>query len=55
MPSGFGKVLTDEQIWKILSWIRSVYKGDPSKIVWETRGKGGVAGHARLSEEQTAR
>ena len=27
-------VLPDEQVWKILAFIRSVYKGDPSKINW---------------------
>jgi mxaJ protein len=26
--------LPDEQVWQILSFIRSVYKGDPSKINW---------------------
>ena len=26
--------LENDQIWKILAYIRSVYKGDPSKIDW---------------------
>lgn len=34
MPAVFGSVLTDEQIWKIIAWIRSIYKGDPERIVW---------------------
>jgi len=34
MPAVFGKVLTEEQVWKILAWIRSIYKGDPSRVEW---------------------
>ena len=34
MPAVFGKVLSDEQVWKIIAWIRSIYKGDPDKVVW---------------------
>jgi len=34
MPAVFGKELTDEQIWKILAYVRSLYQGDPSKINW---------------------
>lgn len=34
MPAVFGAVLPDEQIWKIIAWIRSLYKGDPDLIVW---------------------
>ena len=34
MPNVFGLLLKDEQIWKIIAWIRSIYKGDPSQIVW---------------------
>lgn len=33
MPKAFG-FLTDDQIWKILAYIRSLYKGDPSKVNW---------------------
>ena len=33
MPKAFG-YLTDDQIWKMLAYIRSLYKGDPSKIDW---------------------
>jgi hypothetical protein len=34
MPAVFGLLLKDEQIWKIIAWIRSIYKGDSSLIVW---------------------
>ena len=33
MPA-VGKNMTDDEIWKVLAWIRSIYKGDPSKINW---------------------
>jgi len=34
MPNVFGMLLKDEHVWKILAWVRSIYKGDPSGIVW---------------------
>ena len=34
MPNVFGMLLKDEHVWKILAWVRSIYKGDPSEIVW---------------------
>lgn len=34
MPNAIGQVLTDEQIWKILVYVRYVYQGDPKKINW---------------------
>jgi len=34
MPATFGSVLTDDEIWKIIAFIRSLYQGDPSKIDW---------------------
>jgi cytochrome c(L) len=34
MPAVFGNELTDDDIWKILAYARSLYKGDPSKINW---------------------
>ncbi len=34
MPPAFGQVLTDDQIWKILAFVRSEYRGDPSRIEW---------------------
>lgn len=33
MPK-FGQTLTEEQIWKIIAYIRSLYQGDPAQIVW---------------------
>lgn len=26
--------LEDEQVWKILAYVRSLYRGDPSKVDW---------------------
>lgn len=26
--------LSDEEIWKVMAYVRSLYKGDPAKIVW---------------------
>ena len=34
MPNVFGMLLKDEQIWKMMAWIRSIYKGEPGNIVW---------------------
>ena len=34
MPAVFGAILSDEQTWKIIAWIRSIYKGDPDRIDW---------------------
>jgi mono/diheme cytochrome c family protein len=34
MPLGFGKVMKEEETWKILAYIRSLYKGDPSLVNW---------------------
>lgn len=31
---GWSTSLTDEQIWKVIAYIRSLYKGDPGKIIW---------------------
>ena len=31
---GWSSSLTDEQIWKVVAYIRSLYKGDPGKIIW---------------------
>ena len=39
-PSGmpmppFGSIIkSDDELWKILTWVRSVYKGDPKKKTW---------------------
>jgi mono/diheme cytochrome c family protein len=34
MPSVFGNELKDDDVWKILAYVRSLYRGDPSKINW---------------------
>jgi cytochrome c(L) len=34
MPTLFGTELQDDDIWKILAYVRSLYRGDPSKINW---------------------
>jgi mono/diheme cytochrome c family protein len=34
MPSVIGKSLTDDQIKKVILYVRSVYQGDKSKISW---------------------
>jgi cytochrome c(L) len=34
MPAALGGVLKEEEIWKILAYVRSLYKGDPGKIDW---------------------
>lgn len=34
MPTMFGNVLKDDEVWKIIAFIRSIYKGDPSKVDW---------------------
>lgn len=31
---GWSEMLSDDEIWKIVAWIRSLYRGDPDKIVW---------------------
>jgi mono/diheme cytochrome c family protein len=31
----FGELIkTDDDLWKILAWVRSIYKGDPKKKTW---------------------
>jgi cytochrome c(L) len=34
MPSVFGQALPDDDVWKILAYVRSLYRGDPTKINW---------------------
>jgi cytochrome c(L) len=34
MPRVWKDVLSDDEVWKILAYIRSLYKGDPAKVVW---------------------
>ena len=33
-----GSDLPDEQVWKMLAYVRSLYKGDPSLINWSVKG-----------------
>jgi hypothetical protein len=33
MPKIYGH-LPDDDVWKIIAYIRSIYQGDPSKINW---------------------
>ena len=33
MPK-FGQALSEDQIWKILAYVRSLYQGDPALIQW---------------------
>ena len=32
--AGWSDTLSPDEIWKIIAFIRSIYKGDPSKVVW---------------------
>ena len=34
MTTKLGKEMTDEEIWKVLAFVRTLYKGDPSRINW---------------------
>jgi mono/diheme cytochrome c family protein len=34
MPNVIGKNMSDEEIWKVLIYVRSLYAGDPAKINW---------------------
>jgi cytochrome c(L) len=34
MPKVMGEQMTDDEVWKALAYIRSVYAGDPGKINW---------------------
>ncbi|MBL28709.1 MAG: hypothetical protein CMM50_14275 [Rhodospirillaceae bacterium] len=31
---GWSESLSDDEIWKVIAYIRSLYKGDPDKIIW---------------------
>lgn len=33
MPA-YKEVITDDQAWKLIAFIRTLYKGDPSKVTW---------------------
>jgi mono/diheme cytochrome c family protein len=34
MPPVFGQAMKDDEIWKVLAFVRSIYGGDPSRINW---------------------
>jgi cytochrome c(L) len=34
MPKVFAQQMTDDEIWKVIAYIRSTYVGDPSKVNW---------------------
>jgi mono/diheme cytochrome c family protein len=34
MPNVIGKGMTDDEVWEVLMYVRSIYAGDPGKINW---------------------
>jgi cytochrome c(L) len=34
MPAVFGTQMTDDEVWKVIAFIRSIYAGDPGKVNW---------------------
>ena len=34
MPKAIGQAMSDEEIWKVLAYIRSIYGGDKTKVNW---------------------
>ena len=34
MPKVLGEQMTDDEIWKVIAYVRSIYVGDKSKINW---------------------
>lgn len=34
LMAGWGDQLSADEIWKIIAFIRSKYRGDPAKIIW---------------------
>lgn len=34
MPAAFGGVLNEDEIWKVIAFVRSLYQGDPNKLDW---------------------
>ncbi len=34
MPA-WEEALEPDQVWKLIAWIRSIYRGDPKKRVWQ--------------------
>jgi mono/diheme cytochrome c family protein len=33
MPA-VGRNMTDDEIWKVIAWVRSIYRGDPNLVEW---------------------
>lgn len=55
MPAVFGKTLKDEEIWKIIAYIRSLYRGDPARIDWSPPpGKAQEAGAGAPAQSPAA-
>jgi mono/diheme cytochrome c family protein len=34
MPKGIGQAMNDDEIWKVLAYVRTLYGGDQSKVNW---------------------
>jgi mono/diheme cytochrome c family protein len=34
MPKGMGQGMSDDEIWKVLAYVRSLYGGDQGKVNW---------------------
>ncbi len=33
MPA-YGHVIDEDQAWKVIAFVRTLYKGDPEKVTW---------------------
>lgn len=42
MPKAFAS-MPDDQVWKLVSYVRSMYRGDPAKITWSLKPVEGLA------------
>jgi mono/diheme cytochrome c family protein len=34
MPAFGGIIKTDDEVWRIVTFLRSIYRGDPSRADW---------------------
>ena len=34
MPGSIGQTMTDDEVWKVLAYVRSLYQGDPGQVNW---------------------
>ena len=34
MPKVLGEQMSDEEVWKVIAFVRSIYVGDKSKVNW---------------------